>query len=155
MLWLGRIFLREDKLKVSCPLARLCCRYFCKELSHHAIKTNSQWNEINTEISRTVIEAGMASALWTLNSHGVLGISSHQIAPQVRAMEKHHGDVWCNVSPTSKGIPESSLAIKRKNVLALWCLRVSSWEDRALKGNAGHCNNSHRKSARKTGAGTK
>ena len=60
-----------------------------------------------------MIGAGLASALWTLNSHGVLGITSHQIAPQVRAMEKHHGDVWCYVFPASKGVPNSSLAIKR------------------------------------------
>ena len=76
------------------------------------------------------------------------------------------------LSPAGKGIPEGSLASKRsvKNsdefsemflavyttgVRAFWCARVSSWEDRALKGNAGHSNNSHGKSARKTGAGTK
>ena len=47
------------------------------------------------------------------------------------------------------------LPVYTMGVLALWCLRVSSWEDRALKGNAGHCNNPQRKSARKTGAGTK
>ena len=39
------------------------------------------------------------------------------------------------------------LLVYTMGVLALWCLRVSSWEYRAL-------NNSHRKSARKTGAGT-
>ena len=35
------------------------------------------------------------------------------------------------------------LPVCTMGVRALRCLRVSSWEDRALEGDSGHCNNSH------------
>ena len=53
------------------------------------------------------------------------------------------------MSKNLDGFSEMFLPVYTMGVLALWRLRVSSWEDRALKGNAGHCNNSLRKCARK------
>ena len=83
----------------------------------------------NKEIRATSDGAGLASALLTLNSHGVLGITSHQIAPQAQAMEKHCGDVWRNVIPCKVGNSREFPCNQEKCLKSCdgWCCWCIPW----------------------------